>query len=272
MLETKLCKIVYFDEESVADYVQIIDGGVLEKSTELLNDVADSASGGGQIKGKIGISKIIRALLGSNLEASAEASANTTYSNERIVKNIIKNTILTDFISIIEKNGKEEDNAIIRKFKGYEICAAKDSLSYILLISPYLSMLKGEKVPAGDYDIAIEKIDRTIKEAKGYYEFIGNDLSSKCNSSKETVIFRFNIKSFKNNYKPTDLLKMDLTVFAVKVGRSTINKLNIDSEFNLANVERDNPSYCEPKVNITEQQSDNELAVYDVLLAGVETE
>ena len=34
---TQLCKIVYFDEDSVTDYVQMVDGGELEKTTELLD-------------------------------------------------------------------------------------------------------------------------------------------------------------------------------------------------------------------------------------------
>ena len=32
----KICKIVYFDEDSVTDYVQIVAGGELENTTELL--------------------------------------------------------------------------------------------------------------------------------------------------------------------------------------------------------------------------------------------
>ena len=32
----KICKIVYFDEESVTDDVQIVAGGELENTTELL--------------------------------------------------------------------------------------------------------------------------------------------------------------------------------------------------------------------------------------------
>ena len=32
-----LCKVVYFDEDSVTDFVQIVAGGQLEKTTELLN-------------------------------------------------------------------------------------------------------------------------------------------------------------------------------------------------------------------------------------------
>lgn len=36
-MASKICKIVYFDEDSVTDYVQIVAGGTLEKTTELLN-------------------------------------------------------------------------------------------------------------------------------------------------------------------------------------------------------------------------------------------
>ena len=36
-MASKICKIVYFDEDSVTDYVQIVAGGMLEKTTELLN-------------------------------------------------------------------------------------------------------------------------------------------------------------------------------------------------------------------------------------------
>ena len=35
-MENSICKIVYFDEDSVTDYVQIVAGGELENTTELL--------------------------------------------------------------------------------------------------------------------------------------------------------------------------------------------------------------------------------------------
>lgn len=44
----------------------------------------------------------------------------------------------------------------IKKFEGYTISVEKDSLSYIVMVSPYLSMLKGgASIPAGEFDIAI---------------------------------------------------------------------------------------------------------------------
>ena len=38
VMENSICKIVYFDEDSVTDYVQIIAGGELEKTTQLLKE------------------------------------------------------------------------------------------------------------------------------------------------------------------------------------------------------------------------------------------
>lgn len=49
----KICKIVYFDEESVTDYVQIVAGGELQNTTELLKSrdaqEAQSVQAGGKI-------------------------------------------------------------------------------------------------------------------------------------------------------------------------------------------------------------------------------
>lgn len=34
--KSRLCKIVYFDEESVTDYIQIVEGGKLEKNYRVI--------------------------------------------------------------------------------------------------------------------------------------------------------------------------------------------------------------------------------------------
>lgn len=55
-MANKICKIVYFDEDSVTDYVQIVAGGSLETTTELLKssevnekqEVGATVSGGGR--------------------------------------------------------------------------------------------------------------------------------------------------------------------------------------------------------------------------------
>ena len=61
-MKNTICKIVYFDEDSVTDYVQIIAGGKLEKTTELLKESERSASGEFAMSGKMGISGVFHNL------------------------------------------------------------------------------------------------------------------------------------------------------------------------------------------------------------------
>lgn len=264
---SQLCKIVYFDEESITDYIQIVNSGELEKTAELLSDTVDNAKGNASINGKVGVAGAIKALLGNEISASASAEVDAAYTNERMVKTIVKNTILSDFMNIVIK----DDSEAINKFTGYKIDAPKDSLAYVALISPYLGMLRGVNIPAGEYNIATEKLDNTMKSAKGYYEFLG--IKTLEAQETETIIFRFNMKAFRNNYKPTDLLKMNLSIYAIKVGESTKDMLNFSSEFNIDNTIVDNPSYEEVVSNVEQSNKNDDnklLPVYDVLLAGVE--
>lgn len=58
-MASKICKIVYFDEDSVTDYVQIVAGGTLEKTTELLNssDLSEEQKADVSAKGGIVMTK-----------------------------------------------------------------------------------------------------------------------------------------------------------------------------------------------------------------------
>lgn len=212
----KICKIVYFDEDSVTDYVQIVAGGELENTTELLKSRDAQEAQSVQANGKVGISGIFKALLGWEAGASADVSAGLSFNSSKMVKNIVKNTILTDFLKTIEDVSQGRTNSrlpkgTIKQFKGYKISAVEDSLSYMVMVSPYLSMLKsGSSIPAGEFNIAVDKLDNALRHAKGYYEFVGT-------KGRSRVILRFNINSFRNSYTISDLLKMDLSIYAIKV-------------------------------------------------------
>ena len=271
--KSRLCKIVYFDEESVTDYIQIVEGGKLEKTTELLNETKDKGQASIDTKASVGIGGVLKALVGFEIKGSVDAGLETSFNTNQMVKNIVKNTILTDFIDLIDELSSEEKDGVqncgaINKFTGYKIYAPKDSLSYVALVSPYLSMLKGgTNIPACYFNISIDKLDNTIKNAKGYYEFVGN-------RGEEQVIFRFNIKSFKNNYKTTDLQKMKISIYAIKVGQSTIEKLNFNNEFEIEEnfSKKDNPEYEKKKKKVEDTSVEKLLDIYDVLLAGVESD
>lgn len=269
----KICKIVYFDEDSVTDYVQIVAGGELENTTELLKSRDAQEEQNVQANGKVGISGIFKALLGWEAEASADISAGLSFNSSKMVKNIVKNTILTDFLNTIEdcsqgKNNSRLPKGTIKKFKGYKISVEEDSLSYMVMVSPYLSMLRNESlIPAGEFNIAVDKLDNALRHAKGYYEFVGT-------KGRSRVILRFNINSFRNSYTISDLLKMDLSIYAIKVGRTSIENLNVNKELgvNVSVVPKDNPSY-EPSTDSEEAPTYSPiLDVFDVLLAGVEAD
>lgn len=100
-MENSICKIVYFDEDSVTDYVQIIAGGELEKTTQLLKETDKNVNTDASVSGKAGISGVFKALLGLEAQASADASMGISLNTNKMAKNIVKNTILTDFLGIL---------------------------------------------------------------------------------------------------------------------------------------------------------------------------
>lgn len=269
----KICKIVYFDEDSVTDYVQIVAGGELENTTELLNSRDLKEGQNAQANGKAGISGIFKALLGWDAGVSADVSAGLSFNSSKMAKNIVKNTILTDFLNVIEgaslgKAKSRMPKGTIKQFKGYRIHAEEDSLSYMVMVSPYLSMLKnGSSIPAGDFSIAVDKLDNALRHAKGYYEFVGT-------KGKQQVILRFNINSFRNNYTISDLLKMDLSIYAIKVGRTALENLNVNKELgmHISVIPKDNPSYESNETDGKSKSPNPVLDVFDVLLAGVESD
>ncbi len=259
-----LAKVIYFDEGSVTDFIQITEGGELTKTTELLSEKSGAVESGAEGTVSVGISGLFRKLVGIGTDGKLSLSADASLKKDSLVKTILQNTILTDFLDEAEKKGSH-----ISVFDNIEIKVIKDSLSYVIMISPYLKMFKGEALNINtELDLSIDmiKMDESIRLAKGYFEFEGVQ-------GEESVILRFNIDSFRNNYKISDLLKMDLTIYAVPVGKVLKKNISIVSEVSAAIAENgetevSNPKYGEDNHNST-KADDIELKVYDVLLAGV---
>ena len=96
-------------------------------------------------------------------------------------------------------------------------CQTRSELFFIyMLIAPFLSMIDGElpvKTSDGEaMKIDITKIEEAIEKGRGYYEFVATV------DGKE-VIFRFNRSAFRNSYTMSDLPKMQLTYYAIHVGK-----------------------------------------------------
>ena len=259
----RLSKIIYFDDGSVTDYIQMIEGGNLVKTTELLNADKGNANVGTSADASVGIGGIFKSLIGFSANAQVKSNLEASTQSESLVKTILQNTILTDFLDVANA-----ENSRIAVFNNITIKVIQDSLGYIIMVSPYMKMLKGnELIVNSELSLDMVKMDDSIRLAKGYFEFEGV-------KDGKSLILRFNINSFRNNYKISDLLKMDLTIYAVPVGKIDKKNISIVAEINAStstttNMQYDNPKYGE-NPNPADVKNEDVLTVYDVLLAGVE--
>ena len=108
-------KIIYFDEAFVADFMQIIAGGELKKTTEFITEVNSGIEGAVGVDGSIGsekngLSKIFSFLSGATINAEARVNANLSRKSDRIAKNILENTLLADFIALLDADKRRTKN------------------------------------------------------------------------------------------------------------------------------------------------------------------
>ena len=86
----KLTKVIYFDESSVTDYIQIIEGGQLIKTTELLSGDTDSGEAKVSAEASIGISSLFKNLIGLGGKSSNGIKfRNIFLKSEELIKNNI---------------------------------------------------------------------------------------------------------------------------------------------------------------------------------------
>ena len=79
-------KVIYFDEAFVADFMQIMAGGELKKTTEFITEVnsdieGDVGADAGIGTEKNGLSKIFSFLSGATINADAGVNANLSRKN-----------------------------------------------------------------------------------------------------------------------------------------------------------------------------------------------
>jgi len=269
----KFVKVIYFDESSVSDFMQIVAGGELKKTTEFISNVNSEVHGG--IGGNVsagtdenGLAKFFGFLSGIKANAAVKAGADINYKKNRIVKNILENTLLADFIDLLRSDSRRKlENQQCRSIVVFEemvVYPEPNSFSFLMLTAPFFTMIDGQ-VPInsnnGDtINVDISKIEGAMEKGRGYYEFI-----SEYNGRE--IILRFNSSTFRNNYTMSDLPKMALTFYAIKVGKITKNKLQIEKEFEFGIKSYTRVEYS--GMNNDLNKNDLNVDVYDVILAGV---
>ncbi len=256
----------------MADYMQIIAGGELKKTTEFVTEVSSELSshtegGAGVSTEKKGLPKLFSFLSGVSLKAETEGEIDLSRTKDRIARNILENTLLADFVALLEADKKRTKNkrcSGIKIFPNVTMYPEVNSFSYLMLIAPFLQMMDG-RIPIAsndgtEYHLDLSKMEDAINKGRGYYEFV-----AKIDGVEK--IFRFNLEAFRNNYTMSDLPKMQLTYYAIKVGQIDKSDLRVEKEFEFGTGKA---SKRADYTGITSQiERSSKIDVYDVVLAGV---
>lgn len=246
---TTLIKIVYFDEQSASDYLDMSAGGKLASTSEDVRNRTTELHA--RVETKVAAKLSWLPFLGASAETGA--GVGTSSAGQSILSKTLSNTILTDYLDRV--SGDER----VRRLQGLRLTAAQGSMAFMKMYTPYMVIAKTEEL-----GLDLARLDEALERAKGYYELLG-----KAENGGRSVL-RFNIKAFRNNYGLTDLLRMRLVFHGVLVGQTRESDLGFEAEMAADEGPApasaldllDGPAVAPPSAEL--------LDVFDVILAGVE--
>lgn len=239
-------KIVYFDEESVSDLLDIAAGGKETTSTDRSRERLAEVEANATVKAAAKFNWL--PFFGGSAEAGTAASASAL--GRSILSKTLSNTILTDYLA------KLDGLTGVERLEGLRVVALKESAAWMKMYTPYLAMMKSDELP-----VNIGALDAALVSAKGYYELLAED------DEKVNCILRFNLRAFRNNYGLVDLGRMELVFHAVRVGKASQSSLTMKAEMTPS--EPREISALEIARGEKASGDERDLEVYDVLLAGV---
>ncbi|AJG91248.1 hypothetical protein I6G77_27750 (plasmid) [Bacillus tropicus] len=250
-----IIKVVYFDESSAADFLQMYYGGSLVVTDEGTGKYSIGFKG--KASGEIGASTSFLSLLKAKISMSA--SGEMANSKDSLLKTTITNTILTDFVNL----SGEDSEKNIEIFNGFKVMVPNESITFAKMYTPFIKMLKeGSKFTEGLADYNYLELDEILQHAKGYYELLATN-------GERKVIFRFNINTLRNGYNLTDLPKMNLTYYGIEVGACREEDLLFENEFSINKSESRETVSIEEIYNGLKNEEPNLLKIYDIVLAGI---
>jgi hypothetical protein len=244
-----MIKVVYFDEESASDYLDIVAGGKTASTSEQVKERTKKVHA--EVDAKVSAKLSWLPFLGFAGESGTGFAGSR--AGKSVLSKTLSNTILTDYLAEVEG-----DDRIVR-LSGLRVAAPQGSMAYMKMYTPYMVIAKTE-----DMGVDLARLDEALEGAKGYYELLG---AGTANASK--CVLRFNIRAFRNSYGLTDLGRMRLVFHGILVGQTTEDALGMESEMS-------NDTSAQPVTAPELLDGPNAAAakplldVYDVLLAGVE--
>lgn len=250
-----IVKVVYFDEQSASDYLDITAGGSASSTSEEIKERASD------LHAKVETKLSARLSWLPFVGASGEVGSGFDYQSigQSLLSKTLSNTILTDYLAEIRSDAR------VRRLNNYVVTAPVGSMAAAKMYTPYMIIAKTEEL-----GIDLARLDEALERAKGYYELLAiseSDPADRC-------VLRFNITAFRNNYGLSDLGRMRLTFHAILVGETTESGLTMDGEMSGTGPA---PSVRVPTAlelvdgpPVASNSAAENLDVYDVVLAGVE--
>lgn len=269
-------KIIYFDETSAVDLLQVRQKGHLTRTEETIRSMTGKIGADADIKAQldedVGVNKLVSHISGLSAGINSMMGANGSLNGSKIARTVIENSLLYDFLESAES---KRGTPLLDIREDYALSIPKDSMTYFATIAPLTEMMEGhQQLDNPDITMAISKMNSGIRNSKGYYEVVGEKTDSKFGKSITTQkVFRFNIDAFKNNYRIQDLPKMNLVLYAIHVGTTKLSQLDFETEFNLDSQQSEVGFSGLAKQAQSHQDADSNdeksLDVFDVVLAGV---
>jgi hypothetical protein len=244
-----MIKIVYFDEQSASDYLDISAGGKAASTSEDVRKRAAEMATKAEAKAAAKFKWL--PFLGASAELGGNIGASR--ASQSILSKTLSNTILTDYME--KASG---DNRIVT-LKGFRVAAAPESMAYMKMYTPFMIIAKTE-----ESGVDLAKLDEAFEKAKGYYELVGSN-----QQDGARVVLRFNIAAFRNNYGLTDLARMTLVYHGIHVGHVAEGQLSMSAEMS-SEADGSKPPTALEVLDGPITPDELRLKVYDVILAGVE--
>jgi hypothetical protein len=242
-----MLKVVYFDDQTASDYLDITAGGNSATTTQHVQTRTTDLHAA--VETKVAAKLAWLPFVGASADAGAGVDAGRVGQN--ILSKTLSNTILTDYLE--KANGDDR----IQVVRGFRVSATEGSMAHTKMYTPYMLIARTE-----EHGIDLARLDEALEKAKGYYEL----LATSQDEADDQLVLRFNIAAFRNNYGLADLGRMELTFHAIRVGRTTDLTFGIEDPLERRNA----PPTASELLDRTEPSTAPALEVFDVVLAGVE--
>ncbi len=216
-----MSKLMYFDENTVTDYLDIVNGGALKKSSETDTEID------GSLYGKIFCD--FKARIKYLFDLGAETNAAISSSTNTVVRRILNSTVLSSFLQLLHKNAYEGNNCnlfkkgYIYKFENCVLSVGENSLSNRIIdfLHEYMKTFPLQNQGDDREKITAKHVIQELKYIKGYFEFLCNyeHMDSDTHSYKKTIQTRFTIDSFRNGCTLCDVENIPLSIYAIYLGQ-----------------------------------------------------